>query len=239
MKKPLTIFPFILVFAINACSPRATATSTSLPSIEPTAFIKTQIPTLVSPAEANPSASQSLYTNDVFGITFQYPSNWFGPSEYVLDGTLRVEVGSDVVYPYGESPEQPSSVKNSYNIVIQYTKNNQNTYWKDTYQSLMNLKDGESLSNAKSLLIKVRRLNIGRLTGFEYITTLSETAHADPFYIRSIMMLDKQTNDLLTIMGQPINVEIVNGMAWHDIYRSIDESNLTYFQEIVQSLTIK
>lgn len=238
MKKILTISLLMITLIINACAPLATATSKPLPNIEPTAA-ETQIPAFVSPTEANPPAAEKSYRNDKFGLGFQYPSSWFGPGEYVSDGTLRVEVGSDTVYPYGEQPEGPSGVKNSYGVVIQYTKNNQNTYWKDTYQSLLSLKDGESLSNARGVLIKVSQLNIGRFTGFEYIATLSETAQTDHVYTRSVILFDENTNDLLTIMGQPNNVEVSNGTAWRDIYRTIDEANLTYFQEIVGSMTIQ
>jgi len=239
MRKTITLFLLLMILTLNACAPLATATPVTLPATETAVSVETQIPTAVLPTEVDQSATWKLYTNNTFGFGFQYPSNWYGPSEYVSDGTLRVEVGSDVVYPYGETPEQPSSVKNSYNVVIQYTKNNQNTYWEDTYQSLMNLKDGESLSNGNSLLIRVRQLSIGRFTGFEYIATLSETAQTDHIYARSIMILDEQTSDLLTIMGQLINVEITNGAAWRDIYKNIDEANLNVFQEIVESITIK
>jgi hypothetical protein len=248
MNKNILLFLLVTVLALNACTPLATgtptpplvtATLTPLPGAEPTTSIETQVPTSVSQTEVNPSANPKQYTNNDFGFSFQFPSNWFGPSDYVSDETLRVEVGSDVVYPYGERPEQPSEVKNSYDVVLQYTKNNQNAYFKDTYQSLLNLKDGESLSDARSLLVRVRQLNIGRFTGFEYITTLSEAAQTEPVYIRSIMLVDEQTNDLVTIMGQPYNVEVSNGAKWLDVYRAIDEANLTYFHEIVDSITIK
>ncbi len=53
------------------------------------------------------------------------------------------------------------------------------------------------------------------------------------------MLFDKQTDDLLTIMGQPNNVEVSNGANWRDVYRSIDEANLTIFHEIVDSMTMK
>jgi hypothetical protein len=39
-------------------------------------------------------------------------------------------------------------------------------------------------------------------------------------------------------MGQPINVEISDGTNWRDVYRMIDEENLTVFHEIVESITI-
>ena len=234
MKKTATLSLFVMILTLNACVP----SPVTLPTAEPAISIETQMPTVILPTEADQSATWKPYTNNSFGFGFEYPSNWFGPSEYISDGTLRVEVGSDKVYPYGEQPEQPSDVKNSYNVVIQYAKNNQNLYWKDTYQSLQNLKDGESLSGTRSLIIRVRQLDLGRFKGFEYITTLSETAQTDRAYAREVMLFDEQTNDLLTIMGQPNNVEVSNGATWRDVYQTIDETNLIFFHKIVESITV-
>ena len=241
MKTALSLALLVMVLSIHACTPRANAATAPLPGkeLEPTKSTETQVPTQISPTEVNLSADQKRYSNDLFGLSFQYPSNWYGPSDYVSDGSLRVEIGSTPVSMYGEQTEQPSVIKNSYNVVFQYTKNNQNSFWKDTYQSLVNLRDGESLSNARSLITRVRQFNIGRFTGFEYITTLSETAQTDHFYIRAIMVFDERSNNLLTIMGQPTNVETSNGTKWRDAYRTIDEANQTTFQEIVQSITIR
>lgn len=239
MKKTLTLFLLIIILTLNACAPLVTTTSAPLLTTEPAAFVETQIPIAVSPTEMNPSAIRKLYANNAFGLSFQYPSNWF-VLDYVSDDTIRIEVGSDKVYPYGtDRLERINELTNSYNIVIQYTKNNQNSYWKDPYQSLLNLKDGESLSGARSLIIRVSQLDIGRFKGFEYITTLSETAQTEYSYSRSVMLFDEQTNDLVTIMGQPYNVEVSNGMEWRDIYRTIDEANLTFFHEIVESITLE
>ncbi|MBK7455848.1 MAG: hypothetical protein IPJ46_19660 [Anaerolineales bacterium] len=57
------------------------------------------------------------------------------PREYISDQTLRIEVGTDKVYPYGTDLAERKSydLKNSYNVVIQYSKNDQNQVWKDTY----------------------------------------------------------------------------------------------------------
>jgi hypothetical protein len=235
MKKTITLFLLMMILMLNACAPLATATPVTLPT-ETVVLVETQIPTAVLPTEVDQSASWKLYTNNTFGFGFQYASNWFGPSEYISDGTLRVEVGSDKVYPYGEPPEQPSDVvKNSYNVVIQY---NQNSYWNDTYQSLQNLKDGESLSDTRGMIIRVRQLDIGRFKGYEYISTLSETAQTSPVYVREVMLFDEQTNDLLTIMGSPNNVEVSNGTNWRNVYQTIDEANLIFFHKIVESITI-
>jgi hypothetical protein len=238
MRKTITLFLLMMVLTLNGCAPLATATPVTLPAIGTAVAVETQIPTADSPTEEDQSITWKLYINNTFEFGFLYASNWFGPSESVSDGTLRVEIGSDKVYPYGEPPVKPSDVKNSYNVVIQYMKNNQNSYWKDTYQSLQTLKDGESLSGTKSLIIRVKQLDIGRFKGFEYISTLSETAQTDHVYTREVMLFDEQTNDLLTLMGQPINVEVGNGTNWRDVYQTIDEANLMFFNKIVESISI-
>ena len=238
MKKTLTLFLLISIFTISACAPLVNAAREPLPATEPAASVETQIPVAVSPTEVDQPTILKLYTNSAFGLGFQYPSNWFGPDEYVSGETIRVSVGSDKVYPYGEAPEQPSEVKNSYYVVIQYTKNDQSQYWKDTYQSLLNLKDGESLSGARSLIIRVRKLDLGRFEGFEYISTLSQTAQTDHVYGREVILIDKQSN-LLTISGTPNNVEISQGTEWRDVYRMIDKANLTFFHQILESIKIE
>jgi hypothetical protein len=227
MKKTLPVFLLILVFSLNACSPLTTATT------PPPATVETALPT-----ETDQPAANNQYSNSVFGFSFQFPSNWFGPEEYISEQTLRVEVGSDVVYPYGEKPETPSAVVNSYNVILQYAKNNQNPYMNDTYQTLLSLKDGESAAGARSLITRVRQVDVGRFTGFEYIFTLPDTAQTEHVYGREVVLLDSITQDLVTIMGQPNNVEISSGADWKEAYRAIDEANLPVFQLIIETLAI-
>ena len=236
MKKTLPLFFLLVISTLSACASQEVSTPTPLPA--PAA--ETQMPTAIPPTTQVPSANRKDYANSAFGLAFQFPSNWFGPDEYISGQDLRVAVGSDVVYPYGGTqPEQPSKVKNSYIIVIQYSKHNQNSYWEDTYQSLLNLKDGKFFSGPRSLVTRVRQLNPGRFVGFEYITTLPEAAQTDPVYIREVMLFDKQSNDLLTIMGTLNNVEVSAGSDWRAVYRKIDEANLAIFYDIVGSITLK
>jgi hypothetical protein len=223
---------------MNACASQGSGTFEPIVAGEPTIAVPTQVPVAVSPTVEDQPANLKTYTNSDFGLGFQYPSNWFGPDEYISGQDLRVAVGSDVVYPYGEMPEQPSEVKNSYSVILQYSKNSQNQYWKDTYRSLLNLKDGESYSDGRSMIIRVQQLNIGRFKGIEYISTLSETAQTDPVYIRQVILIDDQSN-LLTIMGTPNNVEVSSGTEWRDVYRKIDEANQTFFHDIVDSITLQ
>ncbi len=226
MKNILSLFLVMFIFAVSACAPQLTVTPL------PVMTEATQIPVTEVPAEKS-------YANSAFGFGFQFPSSWFGPEEYISDQTLRVEVGSDKVYPYGTDPlERVYDLKNSYNVVIQYSKNDQNQVWKDTYQTLVNLKDGESVSDARSLTIRVRQFSLGGFEAIEYISTLSETAQTEAVYARQVILINAQTNDLITVMGQPINVEVGNGANWRDVYQSIDEANLAVFRELVGTITV-
>ena len=239
MKKILSLLLLVILLTLNGCAPLTTATSAPPTATEPIISLETQTPIAVSPTEAEQSADWKLYLNSTFGLSFQYPSSWFGPDEYLSDQDLRVEVGSDKVYPYGTSrEEQVYEIKNSYYVLIQYSKNNQNQYWRDIYQSLLNLKDGESLSNARSLVIRVRSLNFGRFEGIEYISTLSETAQTEPVYSRQVILVDEHSN-LLTVMGSPNNVEISSGAGWREAYQRVDQANVALFHQIVESIAIK
>ena len=223
MKNTLSLFLVMFIFAISACAPQLTATPLPVATEAP------QTPVTEMPAGKS-------YANSGFGFGFQFPSSWFGPEEYISEQTLRVEVGSDKVYPYGTDPmERVYDLQNSYNVVIQVSKNDQNQIWKDTYQMLVNLKDGESVSDARSLTIRVRQFSLGGFEGIEYISTLSETAQTEPVYARQVILINAQSNDVITVMGQPINVE---GANWREVYKAIDEANLTIFREMVESITV-
>jgi hypothetical protein len=227
MKTTFPLFLLLVLIGVSACAPKTTASPTQTP-----VPVVTDAPTAVTATDV---ADEKQYTNDAFKFRFKYPSNWFGPDEYISDNTLRLAVGSDVVYPYGEVPETPSDVKNSYLVVIQYTKNATNTV--DLYQTLEKMKDGESTSGARGLLTRVRALQVGRFDGFEYISTVSATAQTEYFYTRNVLLLDKQTNDLITIIAQPNNVEVPDLAKRADLYQSIDAANLPMLYKIIESIT--
>jgi hypothetical protein len=253
MKKTFTLFVLITALTISACVPQVVDTPALL-TVEPTqvAVIEspatespttessaTQPPLAESPVPMDPAGMKS-YTNSQFGLSFQFPADWFGPEEYISEGNLRVEVGSDQVYPYGTDPSaRIYNLKNSYSVLLQYSKDNQDQYWRDLYQSLIALQDGESISDTRGMLIRVRQFNVGGFEGIEYISTLSETAQTDPAYTRSVILLDPQSSELVTILGQPINVEVSADENWRDVYRSIDEANQEAFHRIVDSITIQ
>jgi hypothetical protein len=236
--------PFLLTMALSmillatACTIRPAPNPASTPPASLPSPVTTRLPATPTSAPLEPTQRLNGYTNNQFGLEFQYPAAWFGPDEYVSDNTLRLQVGSDVVYPYGQPPEQPSPVRNSYYVTIQYTLNDQAHVWNDTYQSLAGMNDGESLSGTRSMLIRVRQVNIGDLSGFEYIATLSETAQTEAVYSREVLLMNEQ-GDLLTVSGAPNNVEIAPGASWREAYRLIDQANQAAFRAIVDSIVIK
>ena len=241
MNKTLSLLFLLIVLSLSACAAQETASPTLAPATQTTApAATTQAPTEVPPTQVEPTPALAQYTHTAFGFSFAYPSGWFGPDEYVVEQTLRVAVGSDVVYPYGTSrEEQIYTIPNSYYVVIQYTQNDQIQVWNDTYQALANLQDGESISDARSLTIRVRQLTLGRFTGFEYIATPSESAQTEPFYARQVILMDPQTNDLLTVMGSPNNVDLSGGVDWRQAYQAIDKANQTIFEQLVESINIE
>jgi len=237
MKNSYFLPVFCLTLLMSACAPDAAPTPTILlPTDTPPPA--TPLPTDILPTEEAPAQPLRLYENPTFGFSFAYPESWFGPDEYTVESTLRVAVGSDVVYPYGTGrEEQVYQLSNSYYVVLQYTQNNQNTYWSDTYQTLASLQDGESSSGDRGMLIRVRQLELGPFKGFEYIATLSKTAQTEPFYTREVLLVDEPTGDLLTITGSPNNVTV--GADWREAYHLVDEANLSLFHQIVESIIVR
>jgi hypothetical protein len=82
-------------------------------------------------------------------------------------------------------------------------------------------------------------VDLGRFTGFEFISTLPEGAQTDHVYIREVLLYDKQTGDQLTVLGQPLNVEVAQGADWRAAYQGVDQANQDAFEGIVASLTAK
>jgi hypothetical protein len=237
MTKKILFLLLMLAFALNACAPQSPADPLPQPVAETADPTLSPQPLTASPSNTASSAENNRYINNDFGLSFQYPAAWFGPDEYVSGDTLRVSIGSDVVYPYGtDRTEQIYTLPNSYYLILQYTQNNQNTYWQETYQSLAGMQDGESFSDGRGRIIRVRQFDLGDFTGFEYIATLSDTAQTEPVYSREVILVDDQAN-LLTISGSPNNVEIGNGANWRDLYYSVDEQNQNTFHAILASIT--
>ncbi len=195
----------------------------------------------------DPYPGWTTYSNPTFGISFRYPSTWYGPDVYEFEDGVRLAVGSDTVYPYGTGPEdrQPGA-PNAYGIVIQYTVNTSGWTleqaraeqpWINDYLAVLDMQDGESSTTARSLTTRVRALTLGRFTGVEFITTLSETAQTERFYTRSAFLMDDALNVLL-LTAAPDNVEVTDPATWRQAFEAVDESNRETLYELINSLQV-
>jgi hypothetical protein len=238
-------------------SPLSTATSVPTPTRIPETVSPSIIPTLPQELPINPLTGSKIYQNDFFRLSFQFPSTWYGPDEHVWETQgIRIEVGTDRVYPYGtDRLERTYDVKNSYYVSIQYSRNTNkwtleqyaqpprplppsiDPNWLVTYFSLLDMKDGESLSDAKGLVIRVRKLKLGKFEGIEYISTLSATAQTEMYYTRQAVLFDKGLN-ILNITASPNNVDIVDQANWQAAYRKVDEANLDIFYKVLESIVV-
>jgi hypothetical protein len=227
------ILPLLLIVSttLAACSPQ-TAT--------PAETAEIPLPTLTT-ATATPeatSATDQLYSNADFGLSFTFPKDWYGPDEYVSGDSLRVAVGSDVVYPYGtDLAEQKPTRSNTYQIVLQFDRSDSNEAWPNTFDRLASLQDGQEISDIRSKLIRVRALSLGNYQGYEYIATLADTASTEPVYSRVILLRDDQGH-LLNLMGSPNNVEIPRGQGWKELFTQIDAENQPLFAALYESLQL-
>jgi hypothetical protein len=247
-KSVSTLLPMITVgiLWISGCAP-TNASPTPAATGEVVVPIATAPPAVVTVSPANPDPSWQTYDNPSVGISFQFPLTWFGPDEYQVEDDIRLEIGSDVVYPYGTGrEEQIYELKNSYYILIQYRPNTdnetlddyKNSSWISPPLGMFDLADGESRTTARSLEIKVRDLEVGRFKGVEYIATLSDTAQTERAYSRQIFLLDENLN-ILMISASPNNVEVNDAAAWKDDYRQVDEANLEILHKVIESIVVE
>ena len=230
-KMNLILIVLVVVMGLTSCNlpkeaPATEVMSTTISQVDE----MVETPTVV--------ATENVYSNEVFGLSFDYPADWFGPDEYIDDNTVRIGIGSDVVTSYGGVPlEVPPFQKNAYQVVVQYTLENKNTYINDTLNTLANLQDGEMAETGRSRLIRVRALTVGDYSGYEYIATLSESAQTEYFYVREVV-LQNADGDLITILGGPSNVAVEEGANWREVYAGIDQKYLSDFYQIIDSLEL-
>jgi hypothetical protein len=232
-------FLIIAVLIFSACTPDPAGSPAALPPVSTPTLPASPADSPSQPAPTELSTLDKNHFNESFGLGFSFPADWFGPEEYVSGQTLRVEIGSDRVFPYGSDPAERSYLTtNSYSIVIQYTKEGGSQTGNETYQKLAGMNEGEEVSDARSTMIKIRNIDLGRFKGYEFITTLSMTASMQPFYSREVILMDENSN-LLTIFGSPNNVIIAPGEGWRELYVSIDQANQAAFHRVVESIMIQ
>ena len=244
---PVISLAALVILGLTGCAAAPEAGIPTSVSVVATAS-PSQPPASTPEPTLDPYPGWTTYTNEAFGLSFRYPSSWDGPDVYEFEGGVRLAVGSDVVYPYGTSLEdrQPGA-PNAYGVVIQYTANasgwtleqyRTEQPWFSDHLLVLGMQDGESSTTARSLTTRVRALTVGRFTGVEFITTLSETAQTERFYMRTAFLMDEKLN-VLQIAGTPESVEITDPANWRAAFESVDAANLATFRTLVESIQVE
>jgi len=197
---------------------------------------------------ADPYPGWTTYTNETFRLTFRYPSTWYGPDVYEFAGGVRLAVGSDVVYAYGTGPEdrQPGA-PDAYVVVIQYTLNTAGWTleqaraeqpWINDALAVLDMHDGESSTTARSMTTRTRPLTIGRFSGVEFLSTLSETAQTEPFLSRTAFLIDERGN-ILQVTGLPDNVEVKDPQNWREAFQTVDAAHRETLYDLIESIYVE
>ena len=237
----------VMMLALMGCAPAAEPAVPFATPENATATAEGQ-PAATPEPTADPYPGWTTYDNAAFGVSFRYPSTWFGPDVYEFENGVRLEVGSDVVYPYGTGPEdREPGAPNAYNVVLQYTRNTSGLTleeyraaqpWLQDTLAVLDLQDGESITTARSLTTRVRALTVGRFTGVEFTTTLPDTAQTERLYMRTAFLMDENLN-VIVVNGQPVNVEIADATAWRATFEALDASNEPTFRSLVESIQVE
>ena len=230
----------------SGCSSGTPSTPETVVAPPPLAT-ETTAPEIVIEPTADSNSGWKLYQHPTAKFSFQYPESWFGPEVYEADQDLRIEIGSDMVYPYGTGSEDRNlTQKDSYYILIEYRPNTtqmtmedyKTSSWISPIMDIFELADGETISTARSLVIRVREFELGQFKGVEYISTLSETAQTEHVYSRQIFLIDEELN-ILMISGSANNVEILDGANWKADYQRVDQANLDIFYQVIESIAVE
>jgi hypothetical protein len=241
---PVISILVVAVLGVTSCAP-------TLVAVEPTAAAteaEVQPPAPTKAGTPDPYPGWTTYTNATFTLSFRYPSTWFGPDVYEFEDGVRLEVGSDQVYPYGTGlEEREPGAPDAYHIVIQYTRNSAGWTpeqyraeqpWFDEMSAVIDLQDGESITTARSLTTRQRSLAVGRFTGVEFITTLPDTAQTERVYMRTALLMDEGLN-VLVVNGSPENVQVADPAAWRATFEAVDTGYREIFSTLVESIQVE
>jgi hypothetical protein len=247
--KKVTFLVFVAITLLALASACATPTPVEgeSPIIEPTTEAMTEEPVPTPERTENPFGDWLEYQNEDYGFRFLYPTDWFGPEVHDSDGFLRIEVGSDQVYPYGTSrEEQISSIPDSYNVLIQYVENREgknwndfvNSGWIDTYLALLEKEDGHFILTSRLVATRIGEVSLGDFSGLMFLATVPDNAQTERAYVREVVLFDSELN-WLRISATPNNVQIADPEKWKNDYARVDTANLEVFLTLLESIEIE
>lgn len=249
-KSVATSFLIAITAMLAGCAILNPGVPSSPPGIPVTAA-PTRSATIASSPSAVPAtpaaiqAAPKAYKNKTFGVCLQYPADWQGPEVYENKDSFVFDIGTDKVYPYGTSLENRLYTKSdAYHISLTFTKRPNDVSiekykvdqpWLTQYLTLLSLKDGESKSDQRAKVTRVRSIAAGEYSGIEVIATTSGAAQTDFFYQREAFLINSQYNTF-RVSASPANVRVANATSRQDEFARVDEANLPTFRKVVDSI---
>lgn len=244
--KMISILAVVLILALTAGCGTPSVSETASPS-PTTAVIPTETTEPTPEPTENPLGDWMEYRNADYGFSFLYPADWFGPEISDSDGFLRIEVGSDQVYPYGTSREdQITTIPDSYYVLIQYVENREDrsrddftaSGWIDTYLALQEKTDGQFILTPRVVATRIGEVNLGDFSGLMYLSTIPDNAQTERAYAREVVLFDSELN-WLRISATPNLVQVSDPEEWKNDYARVDTSYLETFLTLLNSIEIE
>lgn len=242
----LMLIGLMLITVSSACNAPAPADGEVQISAPPEDIVVDE-PAPTPEATENPFGDWMEYKNEDVGFRFLYPADWFGPEVSASEGSLRIEIGSDIVYPYGTSrEEQITSIPDSYYILIQYIENTTERSWEDytssgwidTYLALQEMEDGQFTLTPRSVATRIGEVTLGDFSGLMYLATIPDSAQTERVYLREAMLFDSELN-WLRISATPNMVQIADPEKWKNDYARVDTAHLETFLTLLNSIEIE
>ena len=236
----------IVLLLISGCA-APTPVETESPVSPTIADDPTEEPEPTPEPTENPFGDWLEYQNEDYGFRFLYPIDWYGPEVSDTDGFLRIEVGSDQVYPYGTSrEEQITSIPDSYYVLIQYVENRENRTWDDfiasgwidTHLALLDKEDGQFILTPRLVATRIGEVSLGDFSGLMYLATVPDNAQTERAYAREVVLFDSALN-WLRISATPSMVQIADAENWKNDYARVDTANLEVFLTLLNSIEIE
>jgi len=245
--KYFILLSLVAGLVLSACTATG-AENESIGSPTPSSIsIKEPDPSPTAEVDENPDGDWLEYTHHVTGLRFLYPADWFGPEVYETEGSLRIEIGSDQVYPYGTSrEEQITTTPDSYYILIQYVENTIGRSWDDfidsgwidTYLALKELEDNQFILTPRLIATRIGEVSLGDYSGLMYLATLPDSAQTERAYAREVVLFDSELN-WLRISATPSMVQIEDTEKWKNDFARVDQAFLEIFLTTLESIEIK
>lgn len=178
-----------------------------------------------------------FYGPTIHGISFKYPSTWFGPEAYPKDDPSYISVGTSPPHKFGEDRILDLPTKDSYFVTFQVLHYNLSTQlfetepWIKDYNQIFRLRPGQEIVDHLQKKTKIRELIVAGRRAAEISIGNIDSNGSNDYSERQIIIRDPRF--IITITGGPV---IVSTMDSQEVRSKTVASNQSYkniFEQVV------